>query len=431
MKTLYERLVEPYISDLLTELPAIAVEGLKGIGKSVSAKRLAGAIFELDQERDRELVTNDMTIISRETPPVLLDEWQRAPSVWDYVRREVDGSGNPGSFLLTGSARNTNLDIHSGAGRIYRMRMFPLSIQERGFETPTVSIGALLSSDTPFSAKISGETDVSFSKYMEEILCSGLPAIRNYSPGRRKLMLGTYLDYLLSHEFRQQGIKVRHPATLLRWLKAYAAATSGNAGYGEILDASTPGEGEKPAAKTTIAYREALENLWIIDELPMWLNGESYFARLKRSPKHYLSDPALTAYLLGLDLEMLTRPTPAAKQSSTVFDARYGGITGRLFESLIQLSLRTYASVNDAELSFFATRNQDHEVDFIVQRGDKIVAIEVKMSLAIEDNDVKHLKWLRGKLGERLTDAVVICTGPLAYRRDDGIAVVPGALLGA
>jgi predicted AAA+ superfamily ATPase len=108
-----------------------------------------------------------------------------------------------------------------------------------------------------------------------------------------------------------------------------------------------------------------------------------------------------------------------------------GGITGRLFASLIQLSLRTYAAVNGADLSYLKTRNGDHEIDFIMQKGRSVIAIEVKMAQEISDSDVKHIKWLRNALKEELTDAIVINTGPAAYRRGDGIAVVPAALLGA
>ncbi|MCL2492424.1 MAG: DUF4143 domain-containing protein [Clostridiales bacterium] len=427
----YERLIENTLSILMEEFPAIAVEGLKGVGKSVSAGRLSRTVFELDQARDRALIENDMGVLSRETPPVLVDEWQRVPSVWDFVRRQVDKVGTPGSFLLTGSAKNANLDLHSGAGRIFRLKMYPLSLEERAIEKKTVSLASLFEQQRPFSTNIRGTTSISFGDYMEEVLASGLPAIRNYSSKRRKQMLGTYLDYLLSHEFLQQGIQIRQPRTLLRWLTAYAAAISSDTNYGEILDTATPGEGEKPAAKTTIAYREALERLWLIDELPVWLHGEDYFSRLKRAPKHYLADPALAAYLLNFDIDSLTKSGTNRQPARTVFDEKAGGITGRLFESLIHLSLKTYAMVNDAELSFIRTRNGDHEVDFILQKGRKVIAIEVKMSIEIESGDTKHLKWLRGTLKEGLTDALIVNTGPVAYRRDDGIAVVPASLLGA
>jgi predicted AAA+ superfamily ATPase len=427
----YKRLIEAYIVDLMSELPAIAVEGLKGVGKTISARRLSSTVFELDQVRDSELVANDFAVLSSSSPPVLIDEWQKIPAVWDYIRRQVDNGCAPGSYLLTGSIANEDMNIHSGAGRILKQRMYPLSLQERAIETPTVPLSGLLSQDEPFTSRIGGNTDVGYKDYMNEIIASGLPGVRPYSSAKRRLMLGTYLDYLLSHEFEQQGVRLRQPLTLLRWLKAYAAATSTDTGYNEILDASTAGEREKPSVQTTISYREALGNLWLLDELPMWLSGEGYFARLKRTPKHYLADPAIAAYLLNYSFDTLTKSAQGGAAPKTKFDEKYGSITGRLFESLIHLSLNAYASVNDAKLAYLKTRNADHEVDFIVQRESRVVAIEVKMAQTVDEKDVKNLLWLKANLKDDLTDALVVTTGPVAYRMPNGIAVVPAALLGA
>jgi predicted AAA+ superfamily ATPase len=430
MEKAYDRLIENLINELFDELPSIAIDGLKGIGKTVSCSRIANTVFELDQTYDFEVISNDVNILSSSTPPVLIDEWQKIPSVWDFIRRRVDKGAAPGNYLLTGSIANADVNIHSGAGRIMKIKMYPLSLQERMIETPTVSLGRLLNSIVPFTEEIQGRSEVSFADYMSEIVSSGLPGLRNYSPRRRSSMIGSYIDNLLSHDFLQQGIKIRQPQTLLRWLKAYAAAVSTDAGYNEILDASTAGEGNKPSTKTTLSYREALSNLWLIEELPTWIDGEDYFSRLKRTPKHYLADPAICAYLLNFDNVILSGKSHAEKPA-TGFDKKYGSITGRLFESLIHLSLNSYSSVNEASLSYIATRNGDHEVDFIVQRDNSIVAIEVKLAPVITDADVKHLKWLKNNIGDRLKDALIITTGPIAYRRSDGIAVVPAALLGA
>lgn len=106
-------------------------------------------------------------------------------------------------------------------------------------------------------------------------------------------------------------------------------------------------------------------------------------------------------------------------------------MVGGLFESLVTLGVRTYAQAAEARVFHFRTRNGDHEVDLIVEADDhRVVAIEVKLSATVSDEDVKHLVWLKNKLGETLVDAIVVTTGPYAYRRQDGIGVVPAALLG-
>jgi predicted AAA+ superfamily ATPase len=308
--------------------------------------------------------------------------------------------------------------------------MYPLSLAERNIETPTVSLKKLLSSEVHFSEKIEGNTDISFKHYLHEIVTSGLPAVRRMATTQRKNMIESYFSNLLTHDFQMQGMRLRQPHTLMRWLRAYSAAISTNAGYNKILDASTAGEGEKPAAKTTIAYREALGNLWLLEELPAWFEGEHFFSGLKMTPKHYLIDPAFATYLLGLDEDILANGGETASYYAE-FDRKYGSILGRLFEALVFLSLKVYSSVTDAELTYLATAKNDHEVDFIVSKGRKSVAFEVKLAPYIDESDVKHLLWLKEKAGDRICDAVVVTTGPYAYRREDGIAVVPAALLGA
>ena len=430
MKKYYDRLIEPYLAGLLKEFPAIALDGLKGVGKTVSTKRLASTVFELDKPADFDQVANIPDALFTSKPPVLIDEWQRVPQVWDFVRRAVDDGAAPGTFLLTGSISNTDTNIHSGAARIIRRKMYPLSLAERGSEIPTVSISEMFSASAPYTANISGRTDVGSKTYIHEICASGLPGFRHYSSQNRKIAIESFFSNLLSHDFRQQGIRLRQPETLLRWLRAYAAAVSTDAGYSEILDASTAGQGSKPAAKTTIAYREALENLWLLDELMPWSESERFFSGLKYSPKHYLADPAFAAYLLGLDEKVLIGGN-GWPEGAERFDKKYGSIIGRLFESLIFLSLRVYAEVNNSKLFFVKTHKGDREIDFIIQKDSKVIAVEVKFSPTAASYDGKHLRWFMEKLGDECCDAIIITTGAAAYRRDDGIAVVPAALLGA
>ena len=113
------------------------------------------------------------------------------------------------------------------------------------------------------------------------------------------------------------------------------------------------------------------------------------------------------------------------------FDTQYGSIIGRLFEALVHLCLSTYAGVNNAKLFFVRTYKGDHEVDFILQKDTKVIACEVKFAPTADLSDGKHLRWFMEKVGRDCRDAIIITTGSVAYRRKDGIAVVPVALLGA
>lgn len=424
------RLLDDYLQGLLSEgVPAIAIDGPKAIGKTETAKRLARTSYSLESSATRESIINEPQLALASPPPVLIDEWQKWPEIWNHVRAAVDRASihpenGQAAYLLTGSAYPAKADIHSGAGRIVHVRMRPMSLQERQLDTAVVSIGECLAGK---KADIAASTAVSAQDYITEIFRSGFPAIRKMSDRTRTLELEGYIENIVNREFPENGYTLRKPVQLLQWLKAYAAATGTTASYTEMLDAATPGESDKPAKKTTQSYRDALTNLWLLDEVPPWLPGEAQFSRLKQTNKHFLADPALTAALLNIDAgEILSG------SEDTVLDNKYGTIAGRLFEALVAQSLQTYAQINDAKLAHLRTQNGDHEIDFIVHKGKRIVAVEVKFSPAVDDADVKHLTWLQNIYPDNLFESIVITTGEHAYRRKrDGILVVPAALLGA
>ena len=416
------RILDDLLDVLLPELPAVEVHGAKGVGKTATARRRAASVLELDDPAARELVAADRAHLTRLPAPVLLDEWQRMPEVWDIVRRHVDAGAERGRYLLTGSAAPVGAAIHSGAGRVVGARLRPLSLAERGIETPTVSLAALLGGATD----VGGTTEVALPTYIEEIVGSGFPGIRTGTPAVRTRRLDAYLDAVVEREFPEQGLAVRRPHVLRNWLRAFAAATSTTASYNAILAAATPGESDKPAKTTTIAYRDVLESLWLLDEVEAWLPAGNHFTRLGQAPKHHLADPALAARLLGVDAAAL-----AAGAQGPSSDLRRGALLGALFEHLVTLSVRAYADATDATVHHLRTRDGDHEVDLIVRRPDgRVLAIEVKLAAYVTDADVRHLSWLRARIGDDLVGAVVVTTGREAYRRQDGIAVVPAALLG-
>lgn len=418
-----QRVVDVELDELLPGLAAIALEGAKGVGKTATAARRAKTVYALDDPATLQVVAAAPEVVDAAQPPVLLDEWQRHPPVWDHVRRRVDAGAPPASYLLTGSAAPADAPMHSGAGRIVSLRMRPLALAERGNAEPTVSIAAVLRGDRP---AIGGTSEVGLSEYVEEIVRSGFPGIRGLDGRARRAQLDGYLARIVEREFPEQGLTLRRPATLRGWLVAYAAATAGTASYTTLLDAATPGESEKPAKTTTIAYRDVLSRLYLLDPVPGWLPGRTPLGKAGQAPKHHLADPALAARLLGVDAGALLRGDSAGPRVP-----RDGSLLGALFESLVTLSVRTYAQASEAAVRHFRTRDGRHEADLILERADqRVVAMEVKLAATADDSAIRHLSWLRDRLGEDLLDAVVVTTGRHAYRRDDGIAVVPASLLG-
>jgi len=417
------RILDGVLDGLMAEVAAISLVGPKAVGKTATATKRAQTIINLDDDLEREAYTNAATPLKTMPGTILIDEWQYLPAVWNEVRRAVDQGAEPGRFILAGSAVPRHAAIHSGAGRILPVRMRPLSLAERGLGVPVVSLAACLSGQ---QTNVEGATDMTFEDYAKEITCSGLPGVRRFSHKVRQRQLVAYVDAVVNREFADQGLVVRRPNTLRRWLRAFAAATATTASYTAILDAATPGEGQKPSAKTTIAYRDVLSSLWLLDSVSPWDPAGTAITRLSQTPKHFLADPALAASLMGLDQQTLVGGPLEPK-----FGLTYGSVAGRLFEALVALSLQTYTAAVDARVGYLRTRNGDHEVDFIVQKGQDLVAVEVKLSPRVEDKDVRHLTWLQSKLGPRLKETIVVTTGPRSYRRStDGVLVVPAVLLG-
>ena len=417
------RTVDALLGQLLLDLPAVAVEGPKGVGKTRTARRHAGTSFDLSDPSTLELVKADPARLTAARAPVVIDEWQYHPPVWDLVRRAVDDNPTPGRFLLTGSASPVARSLHSGAGRIVKLRMRPLSLPERDLAPPTVSLAELLTGSRP---AVHGTCALRLEDYAREVVAGGFPALRHLAGLARKVALDGYLERVVDRDVPEAGHALRRPDALRRWLTAYAAATGTTASFETIRDAATGGSTTKPAKTTVITYRDVLERIWILDPVEAWLPTRNHLRTLTAAPRHHLADPALAARLLGVDADALLEGRTGGPAVP-----RDGTLLGKLFESLVTLGVRVAAESAGARVRHLRTAEGRREVDLIVVRDDhRIVAIEVKLSQSIDDEDVRHLRWLGDTIGDDLLDAVVVTTGGEAYRRSDGIAVVPAGLLG-
>lgn len=432
------RVVEAEIDELMSGLAAVALEGPKGVGKTATAERRAHTVYRLDDDAQRQLVSASPKVALQATPPVLFDEWQRLPKVWDAVRRAVDEGARAGQYLLTGSAIPEDVDVgerpHTGAGRIVSVRMRPMSLAERDLGPTTVSLTELLRGRRP---DVSGTSTVDLAQYASEVVASGLPGIRRLRGRARRAQLDGYLERVVNRDFLEAGHPVRKPEALRRWMTAYAAATATTTSLEKIRDAATSGDGQTATKPTILTYRAVLERLYLLDPVPGWVPSRNHLARLIQAPRHHLADPALAARLLGVDegalLTGATSPLFSADSApASAFAApRDGTLFGQLFESLVTLSVRVYAQAAEAQVRHLRVQDGRQEVDLIVERADhRVLGLEVKLSASVEDRDVRHLLWLKEQLGDDLLDAVIITTGAQAYRRADGVAVVPAALLG-
>jgi predicted AAA+ superfamily ATPase len=418
------RIVDLELDQLMEALPAIVLEGPKAVGKTATAQRRARTCRSLDDPAQLAIAAADTTRALAGERPVLLDEWQRLPEIWDSVRRTVDAGTTAGSFLLAGSASPTRPASHSGAGRIVSLRMRPLSLAERGIEQTTIRLTDLLTGQKP---ELAGSSQLRLEDYVNEMVQSGLPGLRSLSGRALRAQLDGYLQRIVDVDFPEQGLVLRKPETLRRWMTAYAAATATTASYETIRRAATARQTDKPARSTVQPWKEALERQWMLEPVPAWLPTNNWLNRLAQPPKHHLADPAFSIRLLGLDADALM----GGKESGPSMP-RKGGLLGHLFESLVTQSLRVYAQASECQVKHFRLGDGSREVDLIVERADgRVLALEVKLGKTVDEQDLRHLLWLKEKLGSNLLDSCVIHTGPEAYRRKDGIAIIPAALLGA
>lgn len=416
-------MIDHELDELMAGLAAIAVEGAKAVGKTATAAQRAQTAYPLDDPDQQAIAAADLDRLLAAPTPILIDEWQHVRPVWDRVRRAVDMGAPPGSFLLTGSASPQETGTHSGGGRIVSLRMRPLSLAERWPGEETVSLAELLRGGRP---AVAGQTSRRLEDYTDEILRSGFPGLRALHGRALRAQLDTYLQRVVDRDFAELGYALRNPEGLLRWMRAYAAATSGTASYEKIRRAAVGRDEPLLSRNAAAPYREVLQRLFQLDPVSAWASAGSHLNRVTLPDKHQLVDPALAARLLRVgagDLLTGTGPAPLTPKD--------GGLLGALFESLVTLSVRVYAQAAEAAVGHFRAYAGEREVDLIV-KGDsgRVIAIEVKLAATPSERDGRHMHWLEQQIGDELLDKLIITTGGNAYRRHDGIAVVPAALLG-
>lgn len=261
------RTVDTELDELFDDVPAIAIDGPKAVGKTTTAQHRAEGTLRLDDPATRSVTQADPSTILLRNRPLLVDEWQHVPAVWDVIRHSVDDDPHGGQFLLAGSATPyEQTRQHSGAGRIGRLRMRPMTLQERQLTEPTVSLADLLTGRRP---ALQGDSRFGLPEYVEEIVASGFPAIRTMRERARRFAIDSYLRNAVDKDVPEQGFAVRRPEAMMAWLRAYAAATSTTASYSQILDAATPGQAQKPARSTADSYRGVLASLWLLRLVPL------------------------------------------------------------------------------------------------------------------------------------------------------------------
>jgi hypothetical protein len=392
------------------------VEGTKACGKTETARQRAASEVLLDVDDEaRKAVELSPGLILAGGVPRLIDEWQVAPAIWNQVRREVDDRGEPGQFILAGSARPADDETrHTGAGRVSRLRMRPMSLYELGVANGAISLAGLLDGGKAEAANPGLELpDVA------ESLCrGGWPGFRRLDLDPALRSVRDYLDEVVRADLK--GIGPRHrPQKVMRLLRSLARNLATTVAATTLAtDASEEGD---PVTSATVAeYLEALDRLFIVEDQPPWLPHLRSRYALRKTAKRHFVDPSLAVAALRAD------PKALMNDLNTL---------GFFFESMVIRDLRIYAQPLEASIEHYRDSN-DLEVDAILNCQDgRWGALEVKLGgeTAIEEA-ADSLRKFAGQIdtsrsGEPAVLAVVTAGG-YGYARDDGVQVIPIGALG-
>ncbi len=368
-----------------------------------------------DSDRSRSsvaLAQLQPSVLLEAAPPLLIDEWQAAPSLWDAVRLEVDERQATGQFILTGSAvpADRSKIFHTGTGRIARLRMRPMSLCESGDSSGGVSLGPLF--EGCFSACRSklGYEDVAF------LVCrGGWPATLDQTPVEALTRSRECFEAVVSGErLRADGVK-RRPEwfkRLMRVCSLHQGAPLSLASLSKALQA----DGQYVSTKTLSDYLEALAGAFVTEDVPAWRPKLRTKTAIRTTSVRAFSDPSFCAVALELKPEELMRRPD---------------VFASAFKALCLRDLRVYGDLLDGMVYHYRDKN-DLECDAVLHRRNGTYGlIEIKLGgeEAIE-HGAKTLKALAGKIDETRMEKpaflmVLTAVGDFAYQREDGVFVVP------
>ncbi len=403
------------LSELLEGMGATLIEGPRGCGKTSTGLQHAHSALRLDS--DPQLITlaglNPRELLRGPTPR-LIDEWQLAPELWNVIRHEIDDRRERGQFILSGSATPAeDLSRHSGAGRIGRVRMRPMSLDESEQSSRSVSLALLAETET-----VVGVGALSYPDLAEQAVRGGWPGLLGASTRQAVIFNRSYVDDLC-HTDIPMATGVRHDSVRLRRLLASVARNVSQEATLASLAADVGGDGGATDPGTIRTYLDALTRVFALEELPAWSVALRSRARLRTSPKLHLADPSLACALLGIGPDRLAR------------DPEY---FGQVFESMAVRDIRSLASAQAGRV-FHYRDSTGLEVDVIIEYPDgRWAPIEVKLGSAqIPQAEASLLRLRDGRVdvarvGKPAFMAVVTGT-EYAYTLQSGVHVIPLAAL--
>jgi len=410
------RLVDTQVANKLESFGAICIEGAKWCGKTWTSRyHSKSAIYLGDPSgnfQNKELTKLAPNIALEGETPRLIDEWQEVPSVWDTVRHEVDKRGQKGQFILTGSSTPAQKGVlHSGAGRIATIRMRPMSLFESKDSSGQVSLQSLF--DGTFEAKAT--PDVDLQTLIELTIRGGWPGSLGLNYEQYRLIPKEYMSSIINHDiYRLEGIN-RNSKKMHLLLRSLARNESTTASISTLRKDIIEYEDDDLDNDTISTYLTIFERLFLIDNQKAFSTNIRSSTRVKQSDKRHFVDPSLAIAVLGASYDDLLNDLKTF---------------GFMFEALCERDLRLYAESLGGELYHYQDY-KNREIDAIVQLEDgRWGAFEIKLGANAVDDAAKSLIKIRDTLeaeGAKPPDVLAVLCGlsNFAYRREDGVYVVP------
>lgn len=413
-----QRIADKLLERKLAGKGAVLIEGPKWCGKTTTAEQHANSLLYMTEsgkiEQHLQLARLNPALLLEGKKPRLIDEWQVAPSLWDSIRFESDHSSSLGLFILTGSAVPADLSqvVHTGTGRIGWLRMRPMSLWESEDSTGEVSLEELFT--TP--ALIKGTSAINLEKIAFLSCRGGWPLAVNM---KSDIALDQAFDYVDAVEKRDvslaDGVN-RDPSRTHRLLRSYARHQGSQANYATIKADLQANEAESFSEETIASYINALKKIFVIEDSEAWNPNLRSKSAIRTSDTRYFSDPSIATAVLGLG------PSDLINDLNTF---------GLIFETLCVRDLRVYAEALNGKVYHFRDKN-GLECDAVIHlRNGSYGLVEIKIGgdNLIEEG-AKTLKVLAGKIDlDRMKSPsflmVLTAVGTYAYRREDGVYVVP------
>ena len=410
------RLIDNIIDSYLEAFGAVCVEGPKWCGKTWTSSYHCQSEIMLGNPdgnfQNRQLAQMSPSLVLEGETPRLIDEWQEVPQLWDAVRYKVDRSGNKGQFILTGSATPNHKGIlHSGAGRIAKLRMRPMSLFESGNSSGDISLKDIC--EGRIEPKISGEVDLR--KLIDFIIRGGWPANQETTLKQAAYLPIQYIRAVLDDDvYRIDNVKRdKHKMELLlRSLARNEATTVTNK---KLKNDIKEIDDEDIDVETVSAYLDVFQRLFLTDNQKPFEAKLRSSIRIQQAEKRHLSDPSLAVALLNATPEMLLNDL---------------NTLGFLFEALCERDLKIYAESFDAELYHYQDYN-NNEMDAVIAMPDgKWCGFEIKLGANQIDMAAENLIKIKNEIkasGGIAPDSLCVICGlsNAAYQRPDGVFVVP------